>query len=116
LLYFTGLHAEIQGLTNRSSTVEFTNLATSSDKVTAALSGAKSIVDIAPAVTDGDRPASSSRDTDPEVLPEASLPPAFKQLETAASASPPVKVEKVNVAQLKLVQQSSSSSETSIHR
>ena len=69
------------------------------------------MVTIASAGTvDGDRPATKPT----KAIPDASPPPVLNQLGTAAFASS-VKEESVNVAQLKLVQQLSSSSEKGIH-
>lgn len=68
-----------------------------------------------PAVTvDGDRPASSSRNT--EIQPEHSPQSLLKQLDSVASSSRLAKDEKSNVAQSKLVemvQNPSSSNKTS---
>ena len=75
--------------------------------------GCSSIAAIAPAVSaDSNCPASSSGNTE-QVTTES--PTSLKQLETEASASRPIKEEKVNVAQLKLaVQQPSSSNQKSM--
>ena len=73
------------------------------------------MVAVAPAASvDSNCPASSSGNTE-QVMTESSPPTSSKQLETEASASRPIKEEKVNVAQLKLaVQQPSSSNQKSM--